>query len=250
MMHFLENLTPYILVEETDSTSSYLQRLCNREKLEEFTTVFTNYQTAGKGQRGNSWESQAGKNLLFSFITYPGFLEIRKQFMLSKIIALSIKESLDKYAGGFTIKWPNDIYHGNKKICGTLIENDLQGSKIQRSIAGVGINVNQEQFLSNAPNPVSLLNITGKAHAILPLLSDVLENTKCYYTLLKEGREEEINALYHQSLYRKEGYHLYEDNDGPFRARVIEVLPQGLLALEDANGRRREYAFKEVRYVI
>lgn len=157
---------PLVALDETASTNQYLSQLCNQlqESVAELTTVTAEFQTAGKGQRGNTWEAEEGKNLLFSFVLYPSFLEARRQFILSQIVSLAIKEELSRWSDEITIKWPNDIYWKDKKICGILIENDLSGHHIRRSIAGIGININQEVFNSDAPNPVSLKQITGKEH--------------------------------------------------------------------------------------
>ena len=138
---------PLIHISETNSTNSYLQTLCAKQQgVAAFTTVVADFQTSGRGQRGNSWESEPKKNLLFSFVLFPDFLEARRQFLISQIVSLAIKEELDSYADDFSIKWPNDIYWKDKKICGMLIENDLMGRNISQSISGIGINVNQEAF--------------------------------------------------------------------------------------------------------
>ncbi|MCD7899897.1 MAG: biotin--[acetyl-CoA-carboxylase] ligase [Bacteroides sp.] len=237
-----------IHLTETDSTSNYLIQLSSAQQLEEMFVVLADFQTAGKGQRGNSWESEKGKNLLFSIIFYPTFLPIRRQFLLSKAIALAIKEALDSFTPGFSIKWPNDIYWKDKKICGILIENELMGSKIEKSIAGIGININQQIFYSPAPNPVSLRQITGKEHDPVKVLDIILEKLRLYYELLKKGETDKITTNYHQSLFRKEGFHLYADNKGSFEARICEVEDAGILVLEDKEGKIRKYAFKEVSY--
>ncbi|NDV83047.1 biotin--[acetyl-CoA-carboxylase] ligase [Bacteroides sp. 51] len=241
---------PVIYLPETDSTSNYLTALSTKEKLEEFTVIKADYQTAGKGQRGNSWESAKGQNLLFSIILYPNFLEIRKQFLLSQAIALAIKEELDTFSDGFSIKWPNDIYWKEQKICGILIENDLLGSSIQKSIAGIGININQQQFHSQAPNPVSLWQITGKEHDSTAILNGIIHRIMDNYALLKEGEAQEVSECYHQSLFRKEGTHAYSDHSGEFMASIVCVKPQGTLILRDLDGKEREYAFKEVQYSL
>ena len=166
---------PLIALDETDSTNRYISQLCNelQESVAELTTVTAEFQTAGKGQRGNTWEAERGKNLLFSFVLYPTFLEARRQFILSQIVSLSIKEELDRWSDEITIKWPNDIYWRDKKICGILIENDLSGHFIGRSISGIGININQNEFHSDAPNPVSLKQITGQEHDRYEILSHI-----------------------------------------------------------------------------
>ncbi|MDL2211002.1 biotin--[acetyl-CoA-carboxylase] ligase [Bacteroides sp. OttesenSCG-928-M17] len=237
-----------IQLGETDSTSNYLSKISNDWKPAEFTVVSAHYQTAGKGQRGNSWESEKGENLLFSMILYPTFLQVRNQFLLSKAIALSIKEVLDQSAEGFLIKWPNDIYWKEQKICGILIENELTGSTLEKCIIGVGININQKEF-QQAPNPVSLWQITGKEHQIQKILDAVIEKFHYYYDLLKQGEHQQINQLYHRSLYRKEGFHRYKDSQGEFSARIVEVEENGLLVLEDAQGGIRKKAFKEVSFL-
>lgn len=241
---------PLISLPETDSTSNYLTTLSTREKLEEFTIIKTDHQTAGKGQRGNSWESENGQNLLFSILLYPDFLEARKQFLLSQAIALAIKEELDTFSDGFSIKWPNDIYWHEQKICGILIENDLLGSSIQKSIAGIGININQQLFYSQAPNPVSLWQITEKTHNLTSILNGIICRIIDNYTLLKEGKAQEVSERYHHSLFRKTGIHAYRDCSGEFMAGIICVKPQGTLILKDLDGKEREYAFKEVQYIL
>lgn len=241
---------PVIHLPETDSTSNYLAAMADKGKLEEFTTVVTDFQTAGKGQRGNSWESEREQNLLFSTITYPSFLEVRKQFLLSQVVALGIKEELDTLADGFSIKWPNDIYWHDKKISGTLIENDLMGHTLERSIAGTGINVNQKSFTGTAPNPVSLWQITGKMYEAASLLNGILRRTIAYYEQLKQGKAAEISTFYHHALFRKEGLHRYRDHNGEFMAYIVCVRPEGTLILADESGIERAYAFKEVQYLL
>ena len=158
MMHFPESFpVSLVYLKETESTNKYLNDLCNKQCVGELTTVTTDFQTSGRGQRGNSWESERGQNLMFSFVLYPAFLKARKQFLLSQIISLAIKEELDTHVSDVSIKWPNDIYWKDKKICGMLIENDLTGTHISRSIAGIGININQEAFTSPAPNNRTIL---------------------------------------------------------------------------------------------
>ena len=243
---------PLIILPETDSTNNYLTQLCNEQQsaVREFTTVIAERQTAGKGQRGNSWESEDCRNITFSFVLYPTFIEARRQFILSQIVSLSIKEELDEWTKGISIKWPNDIYWKDKKICGMLIENDLMGRNISQSISGIGINVNQEVFHSTAPNPISLRQITGKQYDIFEILKNIMLRIQSSYELLRNGDTEPIAHRYEKALFRKEGMHRYKDADGEFFARIICVEPEGKLILEDDAQKKRGYMFKEVEYLL
>lgn len=239
-----------IHINATTSTNSTLDELCNQQSLPELSCVYTNYQSAGRGQRGNSWESEDGKNLLFSVVFYPDFLPANKQFRLSEVNALALQETLSLYADHITVKWPNDIYWKDMKLCGTLIENDLMGLNLSRSISGSGVNLNQQQFLSDAPNPISLSQITGDTYQIETILQQIMERTAFYYEMLKKGEEEEIGRRYFSVLYRKEGFHTYRDANGIFEARILDIQPSGRLILEDRNGDIRAYLFKEVACVF
>lgn len=244
---------PLISLDETDSTNRYLTQYCNEHPAEtsDFTTVVADFQTAGKGQRGNSWESEKGKNLMFSIAMFPTFIEAKNQFVLSEIVSLAVKEELDTCTDGISIKWPNDIYWNKKKICGILIEHELEGRCLSRSIAGIGLNINQEVFRSNAPNPVSLRQITGREHDRATLLQGILTRLHRYYTQLQqEGNSNTVDMRYHQSLFRREGYHPYQDSDGRFMARLLRVEADGRLVLEDEGGRERSYLFKQVQHIL
>ena len=216
----------------------------------ELTSVYIPDQTSGRGQRGNSWESEPGMNLLFSFVVYPTFLEAGHQFSLSQITALALTNVLSGYTEGIRIKWPNDIYWKDKKLCGTLIENDLTGTSISRSISGTGINLNQKRFVSDAPNPVSLTQITGQTYEPTVILHQAMRRVSWYYRLLQDGHTAEIARRYKQMLYRKEGFHPYRDQAGKFLARFRDIEPSGRLVLEDTNGQCRKYLFKEVAFEI
>lgn len=243
------NFPEPILLKETVSTNSYLAQLCDREKQDDFTCVYASYQSSGRGQRGNSWESEAGKNLLFSFVVYPDFIEADRQFLLAQISALSLQETLSQYSDEITVKWPNDIYWRDKKICGTLIENDLTGTLLSRSISGTGVNLNQKVFLSDAPNPVSLTQITGRTYDPEEILYKILARVVDYYMLLRHGDTTTIVSRYKSNLYRGSGFHPFRDVGGTFLARIADIEPSGRIILEDVEGRLRKYMFKEVEHV-
>jgi BirA family biotin operon repressor/biotin-[acetyl-CoA-carboxylase] ligase len=210
-------------------------------------------QTKGKGQRGNSWESEAGKNLTFSIVLYPTALEARKQFCLSMLAALSCHEALDNYTNGFSIKWPNDIYWKDKKIGGILIENELEGEYIVQSIIGIGLNINQEVFYSDAPNPVSLKQILNVDIDIQEVMMKVVHGIVGGYRQLESNfviTQQAIGTLYRKNLYRHKGLFPYRDAQGEFMAEYQEIEPDGHLILKDEQGMLRRYAFKEVSFVL
>ena len=228
----------YIGLEEAKSTNTYL--LEHASSLPDRTVVYTWRQTAGRGQKGNSWESEPGMNLAFSLLLKQPPVEVRKQFCISEAVSVAICDFLSQFTGDFKVKWPNDIYWRDRKLCGILIENRLSGEFVRDSIIGVGLNVNQTQFLSDAPNPVSLCQITGHEHDREALLHNVAER----FTLDVDA--EEYRAL----LYRRHGFHAYRDADSDFEAELITVEDDGHLLLRDRNDRQRRYAFKEVQFTI
>lgn len=245
---------PLVSLPETDSTNRYLTQWCDEhpDEVAELTTVCAEYQTAGKGQRGNSWESAPAKNLLFSTVFYPRFLPADRQFRLLQCTALAICDVLNRAADReVSVKWPNDIYWRDRKLCGILIENSLQNGCVARSILGAGINVNQERFVSNAPNPVSLWQITGRTYDRHQLLADLIARIRQEYDLLKQPEShEDLQQRYNRVLYRREGMHRYRDAGGEFMAQLVCVEPDGRLVLQDEAGCLRSYLFKEVQYVL
>lgn len=235
-----------IRLKETTSTNSYLRELVEKEHMAEGSVVVADYQTAGRGQTGNTWESEEGKNLMFSVVLYPDFLPANRQFLISQITALSVKETLDEYVEDVTVKWPNDIYRRNGKICGMLIENDLSGKELRLSVLGIGININQRVFRSDAPNPVSPAQITGLEYDRDEILNKFLKRLHERYLDLRRGREDDIRRDYRNALYRGDGFYMYRDGGGAFEARIKGVETTGHLLLELRSGELRRYAFKEV----
>lgn len=245
-----ENGICRIHLAETDSTMCFLRNREAAKRSEEFVEVSADFQTAGRGQRGTHWEAERGKNLLFGLRFHPVFLRPDKQFLLSEIQALSVAKALLSFVGNVSIKWPNDIYVHNRKIGGILLEHDLCGTHIATTITGVGLNVNQRKFHSDAPNPVSLFQLTGKETDRENLLTDIRTRFLRYYRILKKGDEETIHREYLSLLYRREGFHPYEDSKSRFMARITGVEPDGTLCMKDEDGQERRYRFKEVKYLI
>lgn len=241
----------YRHLPSTDSTMARLQASPPEDEAgKEMILLTTDFQTAGRGQAGNSWEAESGKNLLFGLRLHPRFLPASHQFLLSEITALAVRDGIEETTGIFTeVKWPNDIYHGDKKLCGILLTHTLAGGLIETTVIGAGINVNQIRFESDAPNPVSLLQLSGRETSRTLLLEAVILRFQSLYDLLRRGEEEEIHRRYMERLYRREGLHPYRDESGAFAAHIVSVSPSGLLTLERQDGTQRTYAFKEVAFL-
>ncbi len=239
-----------IHISETNSTNNYLKELLQTQNVDEGTVVWADFQSAGKGQRGNGWESEAGKNILFSIVLFPSFIKAGEQFILSQIVSLAVANCLQEYTEGISIKWPNDIYWNEKKICGILLENTILEDNIGHSVAGIGININQENFRSDAPNPVSLKQITNRDYNLEEILKTVVDNINVYYQQINIGKTDSLIKQYKESLFRKDGYHLYNDGLSNFLARIQDVDSSGILILKTKEGEERHFAFKEVKYII
>jgi len=238
-----------IKIKETTSTNLYLSELSEKENFSEGTILVAENQTAGRGLSGNYWEAEAGKNIICSMLFYPVFLPVEQHFMLSKVVALGVKNALDEYVENVSVKWSNDIYVGDRKIAGILIENELTGCEISQSIAGIGLNVNQKTFLSDAPNPVSLFQILGKETDLDILLQKIFEKIMFLYNLLKNNKLEVISEMYLKNLYRREGFYDYRDKNGVFRAKIQSISPEGYLCLLTETGEKRVFEQKEVAFL-
>lgn len=258
----LEAMKKRYHLPEVQSTNTYLlDLLAQGTTLPDTTVIYTLRQTAGRGQMGNSWESEPDKNILFSMLLCPTFLPIREQFIISQFCSLGIVEALDELIQAqhlqdnvkLSIKWPNDIYAGDGKLCGILIENRLMGGTLQHSVLGVGINVNQEKWIGNAPNPVSL-KLLGIETDPLTVLDLVTKHIIELYHALRDNKEAgvAIREHYMQRLYRSQGFHSYYDpaKDEHFDAEIAGVDPQGPLLLRLASDEVRSYWFKEVKFVL
>lgn len=233
-------------VKQTHSTNALIWEMLREKPLSEGMCVFTDFQTAGKGQNGNSWESEAGKNLLFSIVLYPDQIPIDRIFLISQLVSVAIKQILDQYCENISIKWPNDIYRNDEKLGGILIENSLQGNKIKAVVIGIGLNVNQLRFVSDAPNPVSLKQIIGKSLNRKQLLEKICQKIGDLY---QELNAERIRLEYAEAIYRKVGFHTYRAENETFQAKISEVHPDGQLQLETESGERKGFYFKEVEFI-
>ena len=249
-----------MFIKNTNSTNTLMKELLAKgewPKDERF--ICAEYQTAGRGQTGNGWESEGAKNLLCSVLLPPR----KNLFEQNIIVSVAVQRLL---GDDFTIKWPNDIYWRDKKVAGILIENVIIGSEVKYSIAGIGLNVNQTEWLSNAPNPISLKQIDGEERDVKDLMARLLLE-------MDKALKDDMWGYYKAHLYRKEGFWPFverevsveptmnankeelrvksgELRDAFFMARIKDVLPTGEIMLEDKEGKERIYHFKQIRYVV
>lgn len=234
-------------IAETTSTND----LAREERYGHGDVICAERQTAGRGQRGHTWTSPEGVNLLFSVVLCPTFLPAGEQFLLSQAVALALVDTLGTCGIDARIKWTNDIYAGDRKLVGILIEHHLAGGRLARTVAGIGINVNQTAFDPALPNPVSLAQAGGRKFNRSRLLETFLVRCLRRYAQLERGEKEALQHAYRKRMYRLGEQHPYRLSDGTlFQAAIEGVLPSGELILRHADGTRHEYLFREIEFVI
>lgn len=240
-----------IRLPETESTNTYALQLLSLQRPENGCVIITDHQTKGKGQDTNSWESEKGKNLTFSIILYPDFTA-DQQFIFNKAISIGIydflKAELPEHI--ITIKWPNDIYIGDKKACGILIQNSIIGNKLDYVVVGIGLNVNQTNFRSNAPNPVSLQMITGIKYDPDIVLEKLLNCIFSRYSQVNPKNKQIIENEYHKALYRLLEWHEYLINNNNVIAMITGTNDYGQLLLETKSGEVLVCDLKEVKFIL
>lgn len=243
-----------IRLDEVDSTNRWLRE----NAADEAATMVcvADFQTAGRGCGTNSWESERGKNLLFSLLIRPEGIEARRQFQISMATALAVSDAMGDFGiKNIRVKWPNDIYWNDRKLCGMLIENRLSSTAIRDSIIGIGLNVNQTEFHfpqaadydpMTSPNPVSMRQILGHDIDREMVLRSIVGHLKICACMTDYTRMR-YNAL----LYWRDGQqHRFRDGEGYFQAEVLEVDELGKLLLKKDDGQVVSYAFKEIQFIV
>lgn len=212
--------------------------------------VIAETQTKGRGQRGNHWESEKGKNLTFSIVLSPAFLAAQSQFMLSETISLALVDTLAHFGVEAQIKWPNDIYVDGRKIAGILIENDIMGDRLSRSIVGIGLNVNQRDFSPELPNPTSMSLVTGTEIDRGAVLKYFYVRLSIRYAALVGEYMSSIQNDYHERLLYFEMPHTFKipDSTTVFTGTIRRVEPSGTLIVEREDGTLKGYLFKEIEF--
>lgn len=243
----------FLVLEEVDSTNSYVS--VHASDLDDMTMVIADRQTAGRGQRGNSWESEPGRNLTFTLLWRPEAMAPRDQFAISEAVALAIVDSLEEFGIDARVKWPNDIYVDDRKIAGILIEHSISPTLIEHSRIGVGLNVNQTIFVSDAPNPVSIKMIDGCEREITHVAAAVGSALRHRLAMCCElNNRHELHREFVQRLWRADGKvypFIHRDSGRRFNASIVSVDPSGPILLRDAeSGVQSSYFFKEIEFIL
>ena len=233
-----------------DSTNNYAAKELLTKSLNEGTVFLAACQQSGRGQGASSWESSDGLNLTFSIILYPKNLEVSSQFLISKAISLGIVDFLANHTEGIRIKWPNDIYAGDKKIAGILIETAVMAGKVSRAVVGIGLNINQEIFVSDAPNPVSLKNLTGNNYDLGKTLNELCFHLDKRYQQMIGFNSFQINRDFEKQLYLCGEWTLFRADGSDFEGMIRGTDAEGQLLIENRDGKIRGFQFKEVQFLL
>ncbi len=236
--------------EKVSSTNDAALEMLRSGNLPEGTVITASFQESGKGQQGNTWVSEPGKNLLMSIILYPSIIAPGEQFILSQMVSLAVFDLLREETSHVSIKWPNDIYVMNDKIAGILIENSIIGNSLASSVVGIGLNVNQESFDGAGPNPVSLTQLTGRQYNLRVVTDRLIRLLDLRYKMIVRGETVELAEEYHSALFRLGEWHRYADSEGIFAGMLSGVDRDGMLLMRKNNGMDKRYAFKEIDYIL
>lgn len=236
-----------IFVPECHSTNTLAQQLGQQPTAPDGSVVITDNQTAGRGQRGNSWETHPGENFTFSILLKPTFLTPNQQFYLNMVVALGVFHYLRQRTGtGVSIKWPNDVLVDNKKICGILIENTIQGSMIQNAIVGIGLNINQQSF--NSERATSLKNITGRSYVLAEELDPLILLVEKMYLKLRQNKIDYLREEYQMHLFGMGCRRNFRTGSVAFSGTITGVDEVGRLKVNTDSG-ERVFALKEIEFV-
>jgi len=247
-----EKLIKLAIVQSTNNYAFELIHNCKTQEKSSLsgTVIWADEQIAGRGQQTNYWESERNKNLTLSIILFPENFKAEDQFSLSKLVALGVRDFLSNYVKDVQIKWPNDIYINDKKIAGILIENSIMGGFLTQIIIGIGINVNQDVFLSKTPNPVSLKLITGIDYELDNLLKKLLNSLETYINQYYSRTKDDIDVEYLNCLYRYKIPSKFKDANKEFIGIITGITQWGELLIEKEDAQIVSYYFKEISFVL
>lgn len=241
---------PHSYFDVIDSTNSYALELISKSNPSEGTAISAGYQTNGRGQIGRKWDGEQDKNLYSSIILKPAFIPANDQFCLNQVVSLAVSSAIDDYIPKRSkIKWPNDIYIENRKICGILIQNMLSGANIQYSVIGIGININQEEFHPDIPNPTSIYMEKNLYSDITEVRNTLFSYVEYWYEMLKKDKKNEINKCYHENMYRIGQSTTFKYENSYIRGTIEGVNDKGKLMLKKEN-EIKAFNLNEIKMLI
>lgn len=239
-----------IFLPEVDSTNAHALDLLSKTNPQEGTCIFSDYQTAGRGQIGRYWHSSQGKNLLISYIFYPKFIKVTDQFLLNIVASLAVYDVICQYTTDVKIKWPNDIYVNDKKIAGILIQSLLRSNEIRACVIGIGINVNENSFPEILPNPTSLFQLKGANFECESIRLQLSSRLEYYYLKMKGLHYNYLKELYLNAMYRfgiPADYKLLDDRI--IHGTITGIDDSGKLLIS-RNGTIMHFDFREISFLI
>jgi BirA family transcriptional regulator, biotin operon repressor / biotin---[acetyl-CoA-carboxylase] ligase len=239
-----------IKLNAIDSTNDFLKELSKNQSLENFTTVVANSQTKGRGQMGTQWVSEDGNNLIMSVLVKDLAIFVDDVFVLNCMVSVAVVQALGQFeVPNLSIKWPNDIMSDSKKIAGILIENSIKPDSSFYSVVGIGLNVNQKQFI-DLPNASSMSLQTKRDFDLEDVLEKVLFQLNVYYDFVISGKVDELWDLYHHYLFKKNVPVVFEDVDEKrFMGIINQVNRQGKLEVFLEDDSVQSYTIKEIKMI-
>ena len=240
-------------LETVDSTNKFALNFVESAALKNGLVIWADEQTAGRGYGENKWDSEKGKNLTFTLVVQPIYILPSNQFAITQMVSVALQKTVENFTGcnDIRIKWPNDLYAGKKKVAGILIQNIIKGEKIEISVIGIGLNVNQEKFSAESPNAVSLKQLMNKTFDIESLLQYFLKSFQAEYE--KSGSplfREIIGKSYFKKLYLFKEWASYKAGEEIFRGKITDIGPYGHLVLKLENDEECQFGFKEIELLI
>ena len=240
-------------IDKLESTNSYAQNLLENGDLRHGDVISCYHQENGKGQGENFWESERGSNITISIALQHLVIHPSQQFMITQLVSLALVDVIEQYVTkeDVKIKWPNDIYIADKKIAGILIQNFIKGEEIECSIVGIGVNVNQKEFYSDAPNPVSIVHHSNKKIDLKQFLDQLLDRIDVYYEFHKQMiNVQDLKSKYIDKLFRFNIWATYSDGNNNFQGKIIDIDDFGRLVVKMKDGREKIFMFKEIEFVL
>lgn len=234
-----------IRVDAVDSTNNYAAKLLKATKVDNGTAILTKRQTNGKGQRGNSWVSDDSDSLTFSLVVFPD-LKTKHNFYLNIVSSLAVRKAIEDCGIEAKIKWPNDILINKKKVCGILIENQIQGQKIQSAIVGIGLNIGQSSF-EELPHATSLRIENSRVLDKEDLFEQIYQYLDFYFDQLRFQNFDFLLNQYYKFLFGLNQNLNFINEGQPFEGKIQGIDDSGKLIVSSEKG-KKSFQLGEIKY--